>query len=174
MGVRNILGMGLMYLSLTALNFIKLILAIVVIGLYAVDLDNARKAGSYVDSKWVSISPSTSTNTELTPSQAYVVAVGAISAVTALLYMVPFFLRFAAVWVWDVVVFILWVVAFGIFGSMYINEDPEGDADIRRMKNAVWVVLANMLLWLVGAIVMALYWFKHRERSSRFTGRAKV
>lgn len=157
MGFRNILGMGVMYLSLAALNFIKLVLAIVVIGLYAVDLDSARKAGSYADSKW-----------------AFAVAVGAISAVTALLYMIPFFLRFAVVWIWDVVVFILWVVAFGIFGSMYINEDPEGDADIRRMKNAVWVLLANMLLWLIGAIVMALYWFKHRERSSRFTGRAKV
>lgn len=88
--------------------------------------------------------------------------------------MIPFVLRFALVWVWDVIVFILWIVAFGIFGAMYINEDPEGDGGVQRMKNAVWVLLTNALLWLICAAAMAVYWLRHRERHTRFTGRAKV
>ncbi|KAH6688945.1 hypothetical protein F5X68DRAFT_204668 [Plectosphaerella plurivora] len=153
----GILGMGVMYLGFTALHFLQLVMAIVVIGLYAPDLKRANEKGSYVDSKW-----------------AYAVAVGTISAVTSLLYMIPFILRFAIVWIWDVIVFILWIVAFGIFGAMYINEDPEGDGGVQRMKNAVWVLLTNALLWLICAAAMGIYWLRHRERHTRFTGRAKV
>lgn len=42
------------------------------------------------------------------------------------------------------------------------------------MKAAVWIVLVNALLWLLAAAAAALYWWRHRERRSRFTGRAKV
>ena len=57
---------------------------------------------------------------------------------------------------------------------MYIDEDPEGDGAIRRMKNAVWVDLANMLLWLTAAVAAGVYWWRHRNTRSRFTGRAHV
>lgn len=57
---------------------------------------------------------------------------------------------------------------------MYINEDAEGNADITRLKNAVWVVLANAALWLVSFLANLGYWWTHRERRSRFTSRAKV
>jgi len=57
---------------------------------------------------------------------------------------------------------------------MYIPENPEGNADITRLKNAVWVVLANALLWLFSFLVTLGYWWTHRERRSRFTSRAKV
>jgi hypothetical protein len=57
---------------------------------------------------------------------------------------------------------------------MYIHEDPEGNDDIRRMKNAVWVDLVNALLWLIGFATSFGYWIGHRERRTRFTGRGKV
>jgi hypothetical protein len=57
---------------------------------------------------------------------------------------------------------------------MYINEDPEGDGGIKRMKNAVWVDLANALLWLIAGLATTAYWWRHRERRTRFTGRAHV
>ena len=57
---------------------------------------------------------------------------------------------------------------------MYIKENAEGDAGVQRMKNAVWVDLANALLWLFGSVAMFVYWLSHKERHSRFTGRAKV
>ena len=57
---------------------------------------------------------------------------------------------------------------------MYIKEDAEGDKNIERMKSAVWVDLANALLWLIAAVAAFGYWWKHRDNKSRFTGRARV
>lgn len=57
---------------------------------------------------------------------------------------------------------------------MFIKENAEGDNDIKRMKRAVWVDLANALLWLIAALAAAGYWWKHRETRSQFTGRAHV
>jgi hypothetical protein len=57
---------------------------------------------------------------------------------------------------------------------MYIHEDPEGNKDIQRMKNAVWVDLTSALLWLFLALGAFGYWWRHRQRQSRFTGRARV
>jgi hypothetical protein len=57
---------------------------------------------------------------------------------------------------------------------MYINEDPEGNAGIQRMKNAVWIDLVNALLWLIAFVAHFAYWLRHRERLTRFTARAKV
>jgi hypothetical protein len=58
--------------------------------------------------------------------------------------------------------------------QMYINENAEGDGGIERMKNAVWVDLANALLWLIITVAAGLYWVRHRDTRSRFTGRAHV
>ncbi|TPX09764.1 uncharacterized protein E0L32_009103 [Thyridium curvatum] len=153
----GVFGMAASYLAFATLHFFQFVLAITVCGLYGVDLSRASKAGVRSDSRWV-----------------YAEVVGALSALTALLLMVPFFLRFAAVWVWNVVLFILWIALFGVFASLFIHEDPEGNGDIQRMKNAVWVDLVNALLWLFTALGHFVYWFRHRERVSRFTGRARV
>ncbi|EQB53857.1 hypothetical protein CGLO_06374 [Colletotrichum gloeosporioides Cg-14] len=153
----GLFGMAASYLAFTVLHFFQFVLAITVCGLYAVDLQRARNEGVYVDSKWV-----------------FAEVVGALSAVTALLYCVPFILRFAATFVWDFILFVLWIALFGLFGNMYIKENAEGNKDIQRMKNAVWVDLANALLWLISTLASAAYWWSHRERRTRFTGRGKV
>lgn len=57
---------------------------------------------------------------------------------------------------------------------MYINEDPEGDGAIERMRNAVWVDLVNMLLWFVATLAAVGYWWRHRTTRTRYTGRAHV
>jgi len=76
--------------------------------------------------------------------------------------------------VWDLILFILWIALFGIFGNLYIHANAQGDSGIIRMKHAVWVDLANALLWLFSAVGMALYYFKHRNNKTRWTGRATV
>jgi hypothetical protein len=48
-------GMAASYLAFSVLHFFLFIFALTVAGLYGVDLDNARKAGKYADSKWVSL-----------------------------------------------------------------------------------------------------------------------
>jgi len=145
------------YLLFSILHFGQFVLAITVCGLYGVELNRAMKAGVHADGKWV-----------------FAEVVGGLSAITALLYFLPFILRFALVWAWNLILFILWIALFGVFGAMYIKENPEGNGDIQRMKNAVWVVLANAILWLIATIGYFVYWWSHRERRSRFTGRAKV
>ena len=57
--------------SLT-LRFLQFVFGVAVIGLYATDLHAAHKAHKYTDSKW-----------------AYAVAIATLSAVTALVYMIP-------------------------------------------------------------------------------------
>lgn len=129
--------------------------------------------------------------------QIYAEVVGGLSALTAILLVIPYFLRFAVAWVWNLILFILWMALFGIFAKvlsppmhssafsncetdialrnqMYLNEKPEGNGDIQRMKNALWVVLANAILWLITTVAGFVYWWRHRDRVSRFTGRAKV
>jgi H+/Cl- antiporter ClcA len=113
-------------------------------------------------------------NTNTIQKQGYAVAVGALSAVTSLVYFIPFIVRVPLLFIWDTILFIFWVAVFGVFGNMYIHADPQGDSGIRRMKNAVWIDLINMLLWLASAIGMLVYFIKAMGGRSRFTGRATV
>lgn len=153
----GLISAGLSYIVFSAIHILQFALAITVCALYGIDLSRANKQGTYIDSKWV-----------------YAEVVGGLSAFTAVLYLVPFILRFWLVWAWNLVLFILWIALFGVFGKMYINEDAEGDSGVQRMKNAVWVDLVNAILWFLTFVGAAAYWFTHRERHSRFTGRARV
>ncbi|MCJ1383607.1 hypothetical protein MMC17_006721 [Xylographa soralifera] len=140
----------------TVIRFFQFVLGLTVIGLYGVDLNAARIEHKYADGKWV-----------------YAVVVGTLAALTALVFMVPFVKTYKA-FPWDIIMFFLWIVVFGIFGNLYIKENPEGDAGITRMKNAVWVDLANMLLWLISSAFGLFMFFKNRGHKSLHTGRAKV
>ncbi|KAI7920128.1 hypothetical protein M0657_006720 [Pyricularia oryzae] len=153
----NPLHNGKGYIAFTVLHFLAFAMALTVCGLYGVDLTRARESGVAADPKWV-----------------FAEVVAGISVFTTLVYLIPFVLRFAGVPIWNLILFILWIAVFGVFGSMYIKEDPEGNQAIQRMKNAVWVDLANALLWLIIAIFSGVYWWGHRERRSRFTGRARL
>lgn len=75
--------------------------------------------------------------TQLIHPQVFATVVSSLAAVTALAYMIPFTLRIPFLFVWDTILFILWISLFGLFGSMYIKENAEGNGGIKRMKNAV-------------------------------------
>ncbi|KAI9788731.1 MAG: hypothetical protein M1816_006588 [Peltula sp. TS41687] len=138
------------------LRSLQFVMALAVAGLYGTDLNSARKHGVGGDPKWV-----------------YAVAVSGISALTCIVYMIPF-VKSHLLFVWDAVLFILWVAVFGCFGKMYLHEDPEGNAGVQRMKNAVWVDLINMLLWFTSAAVGAFIFLRARPRNSRQLGRVTV
>jgi len=157
MGFRDAGGMALSYILSTVIRFVQFVFALAVCGLYGVDLHAANKQNKYSDGKWI-----------------FAEVIGALSAATALVYMIPFILKIPLLFLWDAILFFLWIVLFGIFGNMYIKERAEGSGGITRMKNAVWVDLVNALLWLVTALVMAGYWWKHRHTKTTFTGRAEV
>lgn len=67
------------------LRFLQFVFAVTVIGLYATDINRANKVGKYTDGKW-----------------GYAVVVAVLSAVTALVYMIP---KLKSYWAfgWDVV-----------------------------------------------------------------------
>ncbi|KND87951.1 hypothetical protein TOPH_07358 [Tolypocladium ophioglossoides CBS 100239] len=161
----------LSYFLFSGLHFVCFALALTVCGLYGQDLNTANHLAKYADSKWVSaVSPT------YTRRPVYAVVVGALSAVTCLVYFVPFVLRVAGIVAaaWSFILFILWIAVFGIFGALFIKENPEGNSDIQRMKSAVWVDLANALLWLISSLAVLGHWWKRRDARSQFTGRAQV
>jgi hypothetical protein len=53
--------------------------------------------------------------------QVFAEVVGGLSAITAIVYMIPVVVRRAPplLFAWDVIVFLLWVVLFGIFGKVW-------------------------------------------------------
>lgn len=69
----------------TVLRFFQFVLALTVIGLYGIDLDNGRRERIPADGKWV-----------------YAEVVGVLAALTALVYMVPFIKSYMA-FGWDTV-----------------------------------------------------------------------
>jgi len=157
MGILKGFEMTLSYIAHSIFRFIQLVLALTVCGLYGVDLNAANKQHKYSDGKWV-----------------YAEVTAALSAFTALLYLIPFVSHIGLLFIWDTILFILWIALFGLFGSMYIHERAEGDGGVQRMKNAVWVDLVNALLWLVSAVGMAVFWAQKRGGRTRWTGRAAV
>lgn len=155
-------GAFLPFILNVTLRFLQLVFGIAVIGLYAQDLNRAHKMKKYTDGKWV-----------------FATVVGTLGAVSALIYgLLPLvFSAFsvAILFAWDVILFILWTAVFGLFGSMYINAKVEMQSGVKRMKNAVWIDLINMLLWFVSAIVGAVgFWRWMRHGRSLHTGRARV
>lgn len=135
------------------LRLFQFVMSLTVIGLYAVDLDRARKAGSYIDSKWV-----------------WAVTCGSLGSITALAFMLPLVKAWFFFYI-DALIFFCYLVAFGIFGKMYIPENPEGNKGIIRMKNAVWVLLTNMILWIATAGYGAVVFWKTRKARTSLTGR---
>ncbi|KAH8660688.1 hypothetical protein BGZ60DRAFT_413869 [Tricladium varicosporioides] len=157
MGLKHGCELTLGYILHSIYRIIQLALALAVCGLYGTDLNAAHKQHKYADGKWV-----------------YAVVVGSFSAVTSVVYLIPFIVHIPLLFIWDTILFILWIALFGLFGNMYIKERAEGDKGVQRMKNAVWVDLVCALLWLGSAVGMIFYWVKHRNGRSRWTGRAKV
>lgn len=54
--------------------------------------------------------------------------VGALTAVTCLIYFVPLILRSASLImvIWDFILFVLWIALFGVFGKVCLCSHPLG------------------------------------------------
>jgi hypothetical protein len=137
------------------LRLLQLVLACAVIGLYGQYLRWANNAGEHADGRWI-----------------WAVVVGGLSALTAIIYAIPYFpLRFF--FIWDVLLFFFWLIVFAIFANLYIHEDPEGNHHIEQMRDAVWLDLVNWILWLISALVGFFYFWKYRNQRTTYTSRAR-
>jgi hypothetical protein len=158
---------------------LQLVDALVVIGMYGVDLNAANKADAYTDGKWVrNTNPTTAAMTSLPPESAimltsykvFAVTVGSLAALTALIFsLADIFLAYrtvALLFAWDWIITIMFAVLSGIFGSMYIGEKVEMESGIQRMKTAVGFDLAGLVLWFITA-AFGTYLFWVGSKSSR-------
>jgi hypothetical protein len=101
----NRLGTG--YVLFSVLHVVLIILAATVAGLYGVDVGKGERPDGFGDSRWV-----------------FAIVVACLSALTAVLYLIPFVLRFMAVWIWNLIMFILWIALFGVFGKVCLLGMP--------------------------------------------------
>lgn len=149
------------------LRFLQFAFALTVAGLYGRDLHLACDKDVYLDAKWV-----------------YAEIVAALAAATSAAYLLiwccvmriarpaltSYYSMHLPLWLWEMFMCVLWLVLFGIFGKMYLPENPEGDLDIVRMKHAVWVDLVNLLLWTATMIWSGLRWWQGRVREDNKEG----
>jgi hypothetical protein len=137
------------------LRLLQLVLACAVIGLYGQYLRWANNTGEHADGRWI-----------------WAVVVGGLSALTAIIYAIPYFpLRFF--FIWDILLFCFWLTVFAIFAKLYIHEDSEGNRHIEQMRDAVWLDLVNWILWLISAFVGFFYFWKYRNQRTIYTSRAR-
>jgi len=124
------------------LRFLQFVFALTVCGLYGTDLNSDTRAHVAASPKWI-----------------YAVVVAGFSAITSLVYCIPFqtYLFFA----WDSVLFILWIAVFGTFGKLFLHDSRN-----ERMRHAVWVDLINVFLWLISAAYGGVLFMKSRSRKS--------
>ncbi|KAL4808731.1 hypothetical protein BDV18DRAFT_133057 [Aspergillus unguis] len=152
----------------TILAITQFAFGLAVIGLYSQDINSAHDDGNSAPAKWV-----------------YAVVTAFVSTVTATLYLLlgwwwnkrskdSFSQRsglYLPLFAWECVLVILWLVVFGIFGEMYIGVyhvggKEGGDSKVTRMRRAVWVDLACLVLWAVSGAWRGLRWWKGRRNAN--------
>lgn len=119
---------------------LQFVLGIVIVGLYGHRVD---KSG-------------------LSPDWTFGLVVAALSCVTAVVFAVaaPFGavanrFKTARLFSWDLTLFLLWIVVFGIFAGIFLHRDSDDSykgSNTAVEKGAVWVDLVNAILWLVSGV----------------------
>jgi hypothetical protein len=137
---------------------LQFLFAIIACGFYGNRVDANRKDGGSFAPEWL-----------------FAITVCGVSAVTAVLYSmatplgaIPFigskiklFKTYRA-FPWDLVLFICWLVAFGMFAGIFLKRDDDDvykGAKPAPMKIAVWIDLVNTVLWLTSGVYGALKTF---------------
>lgn len=126
---------------------LQFVLGLVIVGLYGHRVDKQHRAaeengGSHFSPEWV-----------------FGLIVAGLSCITAVAFAVaaPFGAvsnrcKTARLFSWDLTLFLLWIVVFGIFAGIFLHRDNDdsykGSSTVVE-KGAVWVDLVNAILWLV-------------------------
>ena len=130
---------------------LQFVLGLVVVGLYG------HRVQKQITAEWV-----------------FGLVVAALSCVTAVAFAVaaPFGAvsnrcKTARLFSWDLTLFLLWIVVFGIFGGIFLHRDDEDGSykgsNTAVEKGAVWVDLVNAILWLISGIYGLIKTFMGRK-----------
>ncbi|GAB1726177.1 hypothetical protein NU195Hw_g5265t1 [Hortaea werneckii] len=142
------------------LRVLQFIFAIVIAGIYGVDLKRASNQQKSAQTEWV-----------------YAEVAAGLTILTCIIHCFVTIKR--ALWVfWDFILCVLWAAQFGVFASMYLEMPTDAEAretyyttgSVGRMKATVWVDLINMLLWF-STFVQGIAWCCVARRITRKTGR---
>ncbi|KAG6361458.1 hypothetical protein INS49_009685 [Diaporthe citri] len=125
---------------------LQFVLGLVIVGLYGHRVDKQHRAeGTSPSPEWV-----------------FGLVVAGLSCVTAVAFAVaaPFGavsnrFKTARLFSWDLTLFLLWIVVFGIFAGIFLhrdNDDSYKGSSTAVEKGAVWVDLVNAILWLVSGV----------------------
>ena len=144
---------------------LQFILALVACGFYGNRVDADRKADDGFSPEWI-----------------FAIFVAGISAVSAFLLVVvvplgalPFIgsrfkiARTHRAFAWDLTMFVMWLVVFGIFAGIFLKRDsdePYKGSSTGAMKTAVWVDLVNAILWLISGTYGAIKTFVGEKANS--------
>lgn len=126
---------------------LQFVLGLVVVGLYGHRVQKQHAAAKENDDAHVS------------PEWVFGLIVAALSSITAVAFAVaaPFGAvsnrcKTARLFSWDLTLFLLWIVVFGIFAGIFLHRDSDDSykgSNTTVEKGAVWVDLVNAILWLV-------------------------
>ena len=134
------------------LRSLQFIFAIMVAGLYGVGLHHATTIQAHAQPEWV-----------------YAEVVSCLSGVTCIIHCFVA-VRRAGWFVWDGVLFVLWLAQVGIFVTIYASGVKPGYIEatqsLIRMRIALWVNLVNTLLWFA-TTVLGLVWCIRRCKVAR-------
>lgn len=143
---------------------LQFVLGLVIVGLYGHRVQKQSDAAKESDDVHVS------------PEWVFGLIVAGLSSITAVAFAIaaPFGAvsnrcKTARLFSWDLTLFLLWIVVFGIFAAIFLhrdNDDSYKGASTLTEKSAVWVDLVNAILWLVsGTYGFVKTFSKHRPFS---------
>ncbi|CAG9975195.1 unnamed protein product [Clonostachys byssicola] len=137
---------------------LQFVFALIACGFYGNRVDADRKAADGFSAEWI-----------------FAILVAGMSAVTALTFLgvatlgaLPVIgsrlkvLKTYRAFVWDGILFICWLVVFGVFAGIFLKRDsdePYKGASTTAMKTAVWVDLVNVVFWLITLVYGAIKTF---------------
>lgn len=141
-------------ISRTSLRTLQFIFAVIVAGLYGVDLAHDTRTNTHAPAEWV-----------------YAEVVCCLSAITCIIHCFVTVTRVC--WsAWDGVLFILWLAQVGVFGTIYGSSVKPGyenaTQSLLRMHAAIWISLVNMLMWFATTI-LAITWCIRARKVTRRT-----
>ncbi|OLN97679.1 hypothetical protein CCHL11_09159 [Colletotrichum chlorophyti] len=137
---------------------LQFLFAIIACGFYGNRVDADRKADDGFSPEWI-----------------FAITVAGASAVTAVLFVaatplsaIPYvgskmklFKTYRA-FAWDLVLFVAWIVVFGIFAGIFLKRDSDDSykgSSTSLMKVAVWIDLVNAIFWFVSGVYGAIKTF---------------
>ncbi|KAJ6112094.1 hypothetical protein N7523_008155 [Penicillium sp. IBT 18751x] len=141
--------------SRATLRVLQFIFAIIVAGLYGVDLARATKRNAPAPAQWV-----------------YAEMIVVFSAVTCAVHAIVTVKH--VLWcLWDGVLCVFWLAQVGVFGSIYYASPIDAEYEdltqcVPRMKAAVWIDVVNLLLWLL-TFVLGVAWCIRTRKITRRT-----